>query len=68
MNSTDVARAIDIHHFLDRLEEGNTIQNYYRINHLTPQQCDLLARRMAESLVSELQSMGLSVDHQADIL
>lgn len=62
MNSSDVAKAIDIHRFLDRLEEGNTIQNYYRINHLTPQQRERLALRMAESLVVELESMGLHVD------
>lgn len=68
MNPTDVVKAIDIHHFLDRLEEGSTIQNYYRINHLTPQQCNLLAQRMAESLVSELQSMGLSIDRATNIL
>ncbi|KAF1082843.1 MAG: hypothetical protein GQF41_0610 [Candidatus Rifleibacterium amylolyticum] len=62
MNSSDVVKAIDIHRFLDRLEEGSTIQNYYRINHLTPQQRDRLAQRMAESLVVELESMGLHVD------
>ncbi|HAE37324.1 MAG TPA: hypothetical protein DCG57_01660 [Candidatus Riflebacteria bacterium] len=62
MNHTDVAKAIDIHQFLDRLEESSSIQNYYRINHLTPQQRDLLAVRMAESLVTELESMGLHID------
>ncbi len=62
MNHTDVVKAIDIHHFLDRLEESSSIQNYYRINHLTPQQRELLAERMAESLVLELESMGLHID------
>ncbi|MBU1105251.1 MAG: hypothetical protein KKB51_01185 [Candidatus Riflebacteria bacterium] len=62
MNYTDVAKAIDIHNFLDRLEESSCVQNYYRINHLTPQQRDSLAEKMAASLVSELESMGLNID------
>lgn len=62
MNSTDIARAIDIHNFLDRLEETSGIENYYRINHLSHQQIETLAQRMAESLVSELEAMGLSVE------
>jgi len=62
MNSSDIARAIDIHGFLDRLEKDSCIQNYYKINHLSRQQIDALAERMAESLVSELKAMGLSID------
>ena len=62
MNNVDIVRAIDIHNFLDRLEEASDIQNYYRINHLSPSQRDQLAVRMAESLTHELKSMGLSID------
>lgn len=62
MKSTDIVRAIDIQSFLDRLEQESCIQNYYRINHLSPQQMETLACRMAESLVTELQNMGLHID------
>jgi hypothetical protein len=62
MKSKDIAKAIDIHNFLDRLEETSCVQNYYRINHLSPQQRDVIAQRMAESLVSELESMGFHID------
>ncbi|MDD2998604.1 MAG: hypothetical protein EOM80_07730 [Erysipelotrichia bacterium] len=62
MNSTDIARAIDIHSFLDRLEQTSGIENYYRINHLSGHQIETLAQRMAESLVSELEAMGLNID------
>lgn len=62
MNSTDIVRAIDIHGFLDRLEKNSCIQNYYRINHLSGAQIDALAERMAVSLLSELEAMGLSID------
>lgn len=62
MNSTDIATAIDIHSFLDRLEQKSCIQNYYRINHLSPQQMETLAQKMAESLVKELEGMGLHID------
>lgn len=62
MNSTDIVKAIDIHGFLDRLEKDSCIQNYYRINHLSSHQIDKLAERMAESLILELESMGLTID------
>lgn len=62
MKPTDIARAIDIHSFLDRLEHQSCIQNYYRINHLSPQQMETLAQCMAESLTSELKAMGLMID------
>mgnify|MGYP001021409973 CR=1 FL=1 len=62
MNSTDIVKAIDIHGFLDRLEKDSCIQNYYRINHLSSRQIDKLAERMAESLILELESMGLTID------
>ena len=64
MKSADIVRAIDIHHFLDRLEEASDIQNYYRINHLSPHQREALAEKMAESLVHELCLMGLRIDSQ----
>lgn len=62
MNSTDIVRAIDIHGFLDRLEQNSCIQDYYRINHLSPQQMNSLAERMASSLLAELKSMGLDIE------
>lgn len=62
MNATDIARAIDIHGFLDRLEQTTCIEDYYRLNHLSKQQIETLAQRMAESLLSELESMGLGKD------
>ncbi len=62
MNSSDIVRAIDIHSFLDRLEQNSCIQNYYRINHLSPQQIDTLAERMASSLLTELEALGLTID------
>lgn len=62
MNSTDIVRAIDIHGFLDRLEKDSCIQNYYRINHLSRYQIDKLAECMAETLISELEAMGLTID------
>ncbi|GAB4271317.1 MAG: hypothetical protein Kow0029_08870 [Candidatus Rifleibacteriota bacterium] len=65
MNTMDIAKAIDIHNFLDRLEEVSDIQNYYRINHLSPDQRDLIARKIAESLTVELQAMGLKIEVRA---
>lgn len=62
MKPADIAKAIDIHSFLDRLEERSCIQNYYRINHLSPQQIETLAQCMAESLAHELKSMGLQIE------
>lgn len=62
MNRFDIVKAIDIHRFLDHLEEASDIQNYYRINHLSPTQRDQIAIRMAESLTVELRSMGLSIE------
>jgi hypothetical protein len=62
MNKSDIAKAIDIHNFLDRLEEASDIQNYYRINHLSPDQREKIAAKMAESLHHELVSMGLFID------
>ncbi|GEM_PF-1224294 len=62
MNNTDIAKAIDIHHFLDKLEEASDIQNYYRINHLSPRQREQLAEKMAETLANELIRLGLKVD------
>jgi hypothetical protein len=62
MKSSDIARAIDIHAFLDRLEENSCVQNYYKINHLSPEQIETIAQRMAESLAHELKAMGLQID------
>jgi hypothetical protein len=62
MNSSDIVQAIDIHRFLDNLEEASDIQNYYRINHLSPNQREQIAERMAEALTSELSSLGLRID------
>lgn len=62
MKNTDIARAIDIHRFLDNLEEKSDIQNYYRINHLSPHQRDLIAEKMAEVLANELINFGLQID------
>jgi len=62
MKSTDIVRAIDIQSFLDRLEQKSCVQNYYRINHLSPEQMEIIAQKMAESLLSELQKMGLRID------
>ncbi|MFZ5950959.1 MAG: hypothetical protein ACOYXC_09660 [Candidatus Rifleibacteriota bacterium] len=62
MNNTDIARAIDIHRFLDKLEEASDIQNYYRINHLSPTQREQLAEKMAETLADELIRLGLKID------
>ena len=62
MKVTDVAKAVDIHGFLDRLEETSDIDSYYRINHLTPDQRDQIALTIARTLATELQSMGLRVD------
>lgn len=62
MNNSDIVKAIDIHYFLDKLEEASDIQNYYRINHLSPHQREALAEKMAETLAHELSSMGLRID------
>lgn len=62
MNSSDIAKAIDIHNFLDELEKSSDIQNYYRINHLTPSQREEIALNIARSLTRELSSMGLQIE------
>ncbi len=62
MNNADIVKAIDIHYFLDKLEHASDIQNYYRINHLSPMQREALAEKMAETLVQELSVMGLRID------
>ncbi len=62
MDSSDIVKAIDIHSFLDRLEEASDIQNYYRINHLSPAQRAQIAAKMAEALQDQLTSMGLRID------
>lgn len=62
MKVTDVAKAVDIHAFLDRLEETSDIATYYKINHLTPSQRDQIALAIARTLATELKSMGLRID------
>jgi len=61
LNKTEVAKAVDIHGFLDRLETFSNIQEYYKINHLTPEQRNQLAMKIASSLIDELGSLGLNV-------
>lgn len=58
----DIVNAIDIHKFFDRLEEASDVQNYYQINHLSPEQREKIALKMAETLTIELKSMGLHID------
>ena len=62
MNRKDVAKAIDIHKFLDRLEESGNVQDYYVINHLTSDDRNKIALKIADSLMGELKDLGLRVD------
>ena len=61
MNKLEVAKAVDIHGFLDRLEKVSTVQDYYKINHLTPAQRDAIAIKIASTLLEELAVLGLNI-------
>lgn len=62
MTHSDILEAIDIHRLLDRLERVGTIQDYYKLNHITPEQRRRIVERLAEALVPELQSIGIRID------
>ncbi len=62
MTRTDISDAIEIHRLLDRLEQVGSSQDYYRLNHTTPDQRRRIVERLAEVLVPELQAIGIRID------
>ncbi len=62
MNRTEVAKAFDIHRFIDKLEEVSDIQDYYRLNHLSVEQREELSLKIADSLLDHLEAMGLKIE------
>jgi hypothetical protein len=62
MTRTDISEAIDIHRLLDGLERVGSTQDYYRLNHTTPDQRRRIVERLAETLAAELQAIGIRID------
>ncbi|NLI79707.1 MAG: hypothetical protein GX442_25095 [Candidatus Riflebacteria bacterium] len=62
MTRTEISEVFEIHRLLDRLEQIGTPQDYYRLNHTTPDQRRRIVERLAEVLVPELQAIGVRID------
>jgi hypothetical protein len=63
MTPQDIGKAIDIHALLDNLERHGSLQDYYRLNHTTPQQRSRLQHCLVAALIPELRSLGIPIDH-----
>lgn len=62
MNCAEITKAIEIHRLLDNLECSGTLNDYYRINHTTPEQRSRIAEKLAQAIIPELQAIGVQID------
>jgi len=64
MTPLDVAKSIDIHSILDNLEKVGTPNDYYKINHTTPGQREMIAHRIAQGVLNELKEIGIAIEDE----
>lgn len=63
LNEAEIIKAVDIHSILDKLETFSNVEEYYKINHLSAEQINDLATKIAELIITELKPLGLEINN-----
>lgn len=63
LNEAEIIKAVDIHSILDKLETFSNVEEYYKINHLSAEQINDLATKIAELIITELKALGLEINN-----
>ena len=61
MTPNDVERSVDIEYLIDRLEHGCSVEEYYSLNHIIPEQKEALRKRLTEVVEQWCNDIGISI-------